>query len=312
MIEVKNLTKRYNKFSAVKNISFKIAKGEIVGFLGPNGAGKTTTMKIISCFMPCTEGEVVIDGLNISEDSFEIRKKIGYLPENIPLYPEISIQDYLKFIGKIKGVDNKKINSRIEEVMSICGIIDVRKKLCGRLSKGYKQRVGFAQAIIHNPPILILDEPTIGLDPKQIIEMRNLIKSLAGTHTIILSTHILPEVSMTCDRVIIINEGSIAAIDTPENLTSQLNISSQIFIQIKGDEDKVKEIFKTIPEISMVELKDKSNEKLSFIIDCVKGVDIRDKIVKKLVEENISIFEIKYMDVSLEEIFLKIIMQEAV
>lgn len=312
MIEVKNLNKRYNKISAVKNISFKIEKGEIVGFLGPNGAGKTTTMRIISCFMPYTTGNVKIDGLNISEHSLEIRKKIGYLPENIPLYSEITVQDYLKFIGKIKGVDNNKINSRIEEVLSICGITNVRKKLCGHLSKGYKQRVGFAQAIIHNPPILILDEPTIGLDPKQITEIRNLIKSLAGTHTIILSTHILPEVSMTCDRVIILNEGTIAAIDTPENLTSQLNTSSQIFIQVKGNEDKIKQILKAIPEISMIELKEKSDENLRFIIDCIKNIDIRDKIVKDLVNANISILEIKHKKMSLEEIFLKIIMQEAV
>src|SRR4051795_11358987 len=218
MIKVEGLTKRYARTVAVDDISFEVEKGQIVGFLGPNGAGKTTTMRVLTCFLPPTSGKATIAGFDVLEQPMEVKKRIGYLPETPPLYPEMETAEYLKFVGQLKGLSGAELKKRVEYVCERCAIVDVRNRLIGKLSKGYRQRVGLAQAIIHNPDVLVLDEPTAGLDPKQIIETRELIKALAGDHTIILSTHILPEVSQTCQRVVIINKGRVVAVDTPDNL----------------------------------------------------------------------------------------------
>jgi ABC-2 type transport system ATP-binding protein len=228
VIEVEHLTKVYNNRKVVDDISFQVNKGEILGFLGPNGAGKTTTMRILTCYMPCTDGTARVAGYDVFEESIEVRKRIGYLPENLPLYHEMTVQSYLHFVARIKGTASASRKNTVNEAMEKCSIADVRDRIIGKLSKGYKQRVGLAQSLLNNPEVLILDEPTIGLDPKQIFEVRSLIKGLAGGHTVILSTHILPEVSMTCDRVVIINNGKLIAIDTPEGLAHQVKGAERV------------------------------------------------------------------------------------
>src|SRR5512135_872664 len=232
MIKVEGLTKRYARNVAVDNISFEVEKGQIVGFLGPNGAGKTTTMRMLTCFMPPTEGTAQVAGFDVTENPMEVKRRIGYLPESPPVYPEMEVIEYLDFVGRIKGVPKANLRSRIDEVMQKTAITDVRNKIIGKLSKGYRQRVGLAQAIIHNPDVLILDEPTAGLDPKQINETRDLIKSLAGDHTIILSTHILPEVSQTCEQVIIINKGKIVATDSVSNLQQRARSGESVLVEV--------------------------------------------------------------------------------
>src|ERR1700704_2026493 len=232
MIKVEGLTKRHARNIAVDNISFEVQKGEIVGFLGPNGAGKTTTMRVLTCFLPPTSGTASVAGFDVLEHPMEVKKRIGYLPESPPLYPEMEVEEYLTFVGRLKGISGADVARRVSEVCERCAVADVRTKLIGKLSKGYRQRVGLAQAIIHNPEVLILDEPTAGLDPKQIIETRQLIKQLGGDHTIILSTHILPEVSQTCQRVVIINQGHVVAVDTPDNLTARLRGSETMYLQL--------------------------------------------------------------------------------
>ncbi|MBI5682169.1 MAG: ATP-binding cassette domain-containing protein [Deltaproteobacteria bacterium] len=222
MIQVENLTKNYGSHQALKGISFTVNKGEILGFLGPNGAGKTTTMRILTGFFPATSGKAVVAGFDVFEEPMEVRKRIGYLPENVPLYRDMVVTDYLKFAAGIKGIKKYDMDDRVNKVMDDCALQDVSRKLIGELSKGYRQRVGLAQALVNDPDVLILDEPTIGLDPNQIIEIRKLIKGLAGKRTIILSTHILPEVSMICHRVVIINKGEVVAVDTPQNMTSRI------------------------------------------------------------------------------------------
>src|SRR5438132_2085981 len=232
MIKVEGLTKRYARTVAVDNISFEVEKGGIVGFLGPNGAGKTTTMRVLTCFLPPSSGSANVAGFDVLENPLEVKKRIGYLPESPPLYPEMEVHEYLTFVGRLKGIAGSDIGRRVEEASERCAIADVRTKLIGKLSKGYRQRVGLAQAIIHNPEVLILDEPTSGLDPTQIIETRDLIRSLAGDHTIVLSTHILPEVSQTCQRVVIINKGRVVAVDSPENLTARLRGAETLYVQV--------------------------------------------------------------------------------
>src|SRR5215475_10677347 len=234
MIKVSQLTKRYARTTAVDQISFEVAKGQIVGFLGPNGAGKTTTMRMLTCFLPPTSGTAQVAGFDVLEQPLEVKKRIGYLPETPPIYPEMATAEYLKFVGKLKGLSGAELTKRIDYVCERCAIADVKEKLLGKLSKGYRQRVGLAQAIIHNPDVLILDEPTAGLDPKQINETRELIRSLAGDHTIILSTHILPEVEQTCERVIIINKGKLVATDTVHNLQARARGVESILLEIEG------------------------------------------------------------------------------
>src|SRR5438309_3763516 len=240
MIKVEGLTKRYARTVAVDNISFEVEKGGIVGFLGPNGAGKTTTMRVLTCFLPPTSGSASVAGFDVLVQPLEVKKRIGYLPESPPLYPEMEVHEYLTFVGRLKGISGSDVAKRVDEVSERCAVADVRTKLIGKLSKGYRQRVGLAQAIIHNPEVLILDEPTSGLDPKQIIETRQLIRSLAGDHTIILSTHILPEVAMTCQRVVIINQGRVVAVDTPEGLTTRLSQGAErVALQVRGPQSDV-------------------------------------------------------------------------
>ena len=232
MIEVQHLTKRYGRVTAVDDVSFRVERGEILGFLGPNGAGKTTTMRILTGYMPATEGKAIVAGFDVFDQPIEAKRRTGYLPETPPLYPDMTVSEYLDFVAKIKGVPAGDRRTRIQYVMERTRIADMADRLCGKLSKGYKQRVGLAQALIHNPDVLILDEPTAGLDPKQIIETRELIKELAGDHTIILSTHILPEVAQTCQRVVIINKGTVVAVDTPDNLTARLRGSETMYVQV--------------------------------------------------------------------------------
>ncbi len=235
MIEVQNLTKRYGRITAVEDISFRVERGEILGFLGPNGAGKTTTMRILTGYLPATEGKAVVAGFDVFDQPVEAKRRTGYLPETPPLYPDMTVQEYLSFVSKIKGVPSAERRERIQQVMKRTRIDDMAHRLTSKLSKGYRQRVGLAQALIHNPDVLILDEPTAGLDPKQIIETRQLIKELAGDHTIVLSTHILPEVAQTCERVIIINKGHVVAVDTPRNLTARLQGSETMYVQIDAN-----------------------------------------------------------------------------
>jgi len=248
LIEVKDLTKSFGERTAVDHVSFVVNRGEILGFLGPNGAGKTTTMRILTGFLPATSGTAQVAGFDVFNDSLEVRKRIGYLPENPPLYLDMSVSAYLEFVARIKNVPAEKRQARVDDAMTKTNITDKRHELIKRLSRGYKQRVGLAQALVHDPEVIILDEPTVGLDPKQIIEVRHLIKSLAGSHTIILSTHILPEVSMTCDRVVIINRGRIAAIDTPANLTTQLKGVQNVLLEVAADQNAVSAAVREITE----------------------------------------------------------------
>jgi len=311
VIEVRNLVKYYGDFPAVKDITFSVEKGEILGFLGPNAAGKTTTMRIITGYMPATRGTVKVAGYDVFEHPLEVKKRIGYLPENPPLYMDMRVRDYLRFVAEIKGVDRKGINAEVERVAELVSITHVLDKYAQKLSKGYRQRVGLAQALINNPPVLILDEPTIGLDPKQIIEVRELIKSLGSEHTIILSTHILPEVSMTCSRVVIINEGKLVAMDTPENLTARLQGSETVFVEVEGPiQDVLGAIEKMEEVISATVEQRKGSEVGLFKVQAKVGSDIRKKLASLVVNNNWGLLELRTEKLSLEEIFLKLTTKE--
>src|SRR5262245_46362141 len=275
MIEVENLTKRYGRHTAVDGISFRVEKGEILGFLGPNGAGKTTTMRILTCYLPATEGTARVAGHDVFRAPLEVKRRVGYIPETPPLYPDMSVQDFLTFCAKIKGVPAKERAAKVDDAIFKCRVGDVRGKLIGKLSKGYRQRVGLAQAILHNPEVLILDEPTAGLDPKQIIETRQLIKELAGTHTIVLSTHILPEVSQTCERVVIINKGRAVAVDTPANLTARLRGSETMYVQIDAMDGNATAVLEGIPGVTGVAVVDRQNGAVGYEVSSEKGRDVR-------------------------------------
>src|SRR5579862_2598481 len=271
MIKVEGLTKRYARKVAVDNISFEVEKGQIVGFLGPNGAGKTTTMRVLTCFLPPTSGSATVAGFDVLENPMEVKKRIGYLPETPPVYPEMEVHEYLEFVGRIKGVPKGDLLRRVAEVSEKCAVADVSKTLIGKLSKGYKQRVGLAQAIIHNPDVLILDEPTAGLDPHQIIETRDLIKGLAGEHTIILSTHILPEVEQICERVIIIARGKLVAMDTVANLTSRLRGSETVAVEVMPvngplNPQLVQQRLEQVSGVARVTSKESRDDKLHFVV----------------------------------------------
>jgi len=311
LIDVDHLTKSYGTARAVNDISFSVAKGEILGFLGPNGAGKTTTMRMLTGYLPATSGTARIAGYDVADQSIEVRRHIGYLPETPPLYPEMSVHAYLEFVARIKQVAPADIPRRVDQAMAMTNIVDKRNELIKRLSRGYKQRVGLAQAIVHNPDVVILDEPTVGLDPKQIIEVRKLIKGLAGEHTIILSTHILPEVSMTCDRVVIINKGRIAAIDTPDNLTSQLRGGGRIHVDVRGDGASVRSALEPIEGITRLEVNPQDYAgHLQLVIESAQGRDIRSQIAARLVERGIELFELRAVSLSLEDIFLQLTTEE--
>jgi len=311
MIKVEGLTKRYARTLAVDNISFEVEKGQIVGFLGPNGAGKTTTMRVLTCFLPPTSGKVNVAGFDVLENPLEVKKRIGYLPETPPLYPEMEVVEYLTFVGKLKGISTGDINRRVDEVMGRCAIGDVRDKLIGKLSKGYRQRVGLAQAIIHNPDVLILDEPTSGLDPKQIIEIRELLKSLAGDHTIILSTHILSEVEHSCERVIIISQGRLVAIDSVANLTNRLRGSESVALEVEAADGhpnptEVQQRLEQVAGVSRVVMKDSKNGRLSFEVESLQGRHIRADLARSVVNAGWSLNELRALGLSLETIFLQL------
>jgi ABC-2 type transport system ATP-binding protein len=312
LIEVQDLTKTFGERTAVDHISFTVNKGEILGFLGPNGAGKTTTMRVLTGFLPATSGTAKIGGFDVFEDSIEVRRRIGYLPENPPLYTDMSVGAYLDFVARIKNVPAEKRANRIDDALAKANITDKRDELIKRLSRGYKQRVGIAQALVHDPDVIILDEPTVGLDPKQIIEVRHLIKSLAGNHTIILSTHILPEVSMTCDRVVIINRGKIAAVDTPANLTTQLKGGQHIRIEAQADEKSMRETLKEIPGVGNVSTESVgSSGVLAATIESLPGHDLRSQIAAKIVGKGWPLLELRGVSLSLEEIFLQLTTDDA-
>jgi ABC-2 type transport system ATP-binding protein len=312
LIEVQDLSKTYGPVTAVDHVSFTVNKGEILGFLGPNGAGKTTTMRILTGFMPATSGTARVAGFDVFNDSLEVRRRIGYLPENPPLYPDMTVEAYLDFVARIKNVPAEKRADRIADALKKTNIVDKRTELIKRLSRGYKQRVGLAQALVHDPDVIILDEPTVGLDPKQIIEVRNLIKGLAGTHTIILSTHILPEVSMTCDRVVIINKGKIAAVDTPQNLTAQLKGGQKVRVEVQAPEKPLRDLLTQIPGASRVQVEPaRADGRLHATVETAQGKDIRSAIAAKIAEKGWSLYELRGVSLSLEDIFLQLTTDDA-
>ncbi len=313
MIQVKNLTKRYGQHLAVDQLNFTVDKGEILGFLGPNGAGKSTTMNIITGYISATEGSVLVDGMDVLDQPTEVKKRIGYLPEFPPLYPEMTVREYLDFVCAIKKVTGPAKNESLEKIMDVVKIGDVRGRLIKNLSKGYKQRVGLAQALIGNPPILILDEPTVGLDPRQIIEIRNLIKELGKDHTVILSSHILPEVSALCERVVIINKGKIVASDSPENLSKRLLGTNRLVLRVAGEAAQVIKTLENMAGISQVEPRGvREPGTVDVMVESETEEDIRRPLFYALSQANLPILMMKAMDLSLEEIFLQIITEEEV
>jgi ABC-2 type transport system ATP-binding protein len=306
VIEVQNLTKRYGPVTAVDDVSFRVERGEILGFLGPNGAGKTTTMRILTGYMPATEGKAIVAGFDVFDQPIEAKKRTGYLPETPPLYPDMSVVEYLAFVSKIKGVPSAGRTQRIDTIMERTRIADMRNRLCSRLSKGYRQRVGLAQALLHNPDVLILDEPTAGLDPKQIIETRELIKELKGDHTIILSTHILPEVSQTCDRIVIIAKGKVVAVDTPDNLTTRLRGSDGLYVQVDAGGASVADALSRVAGVSRVDESDRRNDAIGYEIQTEPGHEVRRELARAVVTNGWGLLELRPMRMSLEDIFLSL------
>jgi ABC-2 type transport system ATP-binding protein len=309
-ITVRNLTKYYGHEPAIKDISFDVKTGEILGFLGPNGAGKTTTMKIITCYMPPTSGTVEVDGYSIADHSFEVRRKIGYLPELNPLYLDMNVVEYLEYAAQLHGLDQGRLRHQLAQMIEVCGLKDVRHKDIGELSKGYRQRVGLAQAMIHEPDVLILDEPTSGLDPNQIVEIRNLIKQLGGAKTVILSTHILSEVQATCDRVIIVNDGSIVADGTPAELQEKFHGAESIAIELKAAvADPMAEVFpklKLIAGVESVEYGGGADNVHRYTVNVAKGSDVREELFRQAVSQQWVLLEITRKGTSLEEVFHKL------
>jgi ABC-2 type transport system ATP-binding protein len=310
VIEVQHLTKRYGRVTAVEDVSFRVERGEILGFLGPNGAGKTTTMRILTGFMPATEGKALVAGFDVFDQPIEAKRRTGYLPETPPLYPDMTVAEYLTFVAKIKGVPPPERTSRVQAVMARTHVKDMANRMCGKLSKGYKQRVGLAQALIHNPDVLILDEPTAGLDPKQIIETRELIKELAGNHTIVLSTHILPEVAQTCQRVVIIAKGKVVAVDTPTNLTERLRGSETMYVQVDAQGTDATGALGRITGVTRVAQADDRNGLVGYEVESERGHDIRRELARTIVTNGWGLLELRPMRMSLEEIFLSLTTDE--
>ena len=308
MIEVKNITKKYGNFTAVDNISFKIEEGEIIGLLGPNGAGKSTTMNMITGYIEPTEGEIVINGYDISKRPRKAKSQIGYMPEGVPLYSDLTVKEFVTYMAELKKVDRKTRKEKVEKIIEQTGLKDVEKKLTRNLSRGYKQRVSMAGALVGEPKILILDEPTVGLDPKQITEIRALIKELGKTHTVILSSHILSEVSQICNKVIIINKGKIVAVDTPENLEKKVASNNTTYVTVEDTENKMEMIKETIPEIKEIKLiKENEDGTKQYALESDKDVDLRKIVFNEFAKENITIFEMKKADTTLEDAFMKLI-----
>ena len=309
MIEVQNLTKHYGPVTAIQDVSFRVAPGEVVGFLGPNGAGKSTTMRILSCFMPASGGTARVAGYDVFRDSMEVRKRIGYLPESVPLYSEMRVAPYLDFVAEVKGVGRAERRRRVGEAMDRCLIADVQNRLIGTLSKGYRQRVGLAQAIVSDPHVLILDEPTIGLDPRQIAEIRALIKSLAGEHTVILSTHILPEVSMVCSSVVIINRGVIVAQGPIDMLVDQFFPSSRVEVEIAGASEAVRDAMRSIPGVLRVtELPGDGAGR--YVVEAARARDVRGEIFQLAAQQRWNLRELRRVGMTLEEVFMRVVAGE--
>ena len=308
MIEVKNITKKYGSFTAVDNISFKIEEGEIIGLLGPNGAGKSTTMNMITGYIEPTEGEIKVEGYDISKKPKKAKAQIGYMPEGVPLYSDLTVKEFVTYMAELKKVDRKTRKEKVEKIIKQTGLKDVEKKLTRNLSRGYKQRVSMAGALVGEPKILILDEPTVGLDPKQITEIRSLIKELGKTHTIILSSHILSEVSQICNKVIIINKGKIVAIDTPENLEKKVSNNNTTYVIVEDTENKIETMKEKIPEIKDIKLiKENEDGTKEYVLESDKDVDLRKIVFNEFAKENITIFEMKKADTTLEDAFMKLI-----
>jgi len=310
VIEVQHLTKRYGRVTAVDDVSFRVEPGEILGFLGPNGAGKTTTMRILTGYMPASEGRATVAGYDVFTHPIEAKRRTGYLPETPPLYPDMTIREYLDFVARIKRVPAAERNSRVDAVMERTRVTDMAARHCGKLSKGYRQRVGLAQAIIHNPEVLILDEPTAGLDPKQIIETRELIRSLAGDHTIVISTHILPEVAQTCQRVVIINKGRVVAVDTPDNLTARLRGAETMYVQVDAAGADVVTALSGIPGVVRVAAADMRTGSGAFEVESERGRDVRRELSREIVTRGWGLLELRPMRLSLEEVFLQVTTEE--
>jgi len=296
MIEVQNITKRYGDFTAIDRVTFTVDKGEVLAFLGPNGAGKTTAMRILTCFMPATEGVARVAGFDCFDQPIEVKRRIGYLPEHPPLYQELTVTEYLTFVGRIKGMGAEDLRSGLDRVMERLALGDVRHRLIANLSRGYQQRVGLAQALLHDPPVLILDEPTLGLDPKQIIEIRELIKSLAGSHTVILSTHILPEATAVCQRVVIINNGRIVAVDSPEGLSARLRQSEKIRVAVKAPPADLANRFRALPGILSVF---EPTESGAFLLEYELSQDRRDELARFVVDNGLGLLELKPVSMTL-------------
>lgn len=308
MIEVNNITKKYGSVTAVDNISFKIDKGEIIGLLGPNGAGKSTTMNMITGYIEPTEGQIIINGFDISKKSKKAKAQIGYMPEGVPLYSDLTVKEFVTYMAELKKVERKERKEKVEKIIEQTGLKDVANKLTRNLSRGYKQRVSMAGALVGEPEILILDEPTVGLDPKQITEIRALIKELGKTHTVIISSHILSEISQICNKVIIINKGKIVAIDTPENLENKVSKNNSIYVTVEDTENKINEVKEKIEEIKEIKLiKENEDGTKQYVLESKDDVDLRKIIFTEFAKENITIFEMKKADATLEDAFMNLI-----
>jgi len=308
LIEVKNLTRYYGEKRAISDVSFTVNKGEILGLLGPNAAGKTTTMRILTCFMPPTSGSASVGGYDIFEQNMDIRRITGYLPENPPLYPEMSVTDYLEFVARLKGVSKKQLQQEVDSVIQKTSIGDVRQRLIGKLSKGYKQRVGLAQSLLNNPQIVILDEPTVGLDPKQIIEIRELIKKLAGEHTVILSSHILPEIEQTCERVVIINDGKVVAEDRVADLTRRMHGGERQILKVEGSRDLLEKAIRAIPGISALQIEAGTGQTWNVVAE--SETDLRRELSRAVTSGGLGLLELRSEQFTLEDVFLKLTMKE--
>ncbi|MDJ0745578.1 MAG: ABC transporter ATP-binding protein [Xenococcaceae cyanobacterium MO_167.B27] len=311
MIEVEHLSKIYGTTTAIEDVHFSVKSGEIIGFLGPNGAGKTTTMRILAGYLPASTGTAKIAGYDVHEQSMEVRRRIGYLPENPPLYPDMRVKDFLEFVAKIKGVSGRDRKKRVTSAIKRCQLMEKTHIAIRKLSKGYRQRVGIAQAIVHDPPVIILDEPTVGLDPRQIIEVRNLIKSLAGQHTIILSTHILPEVSMTCDRVMIINRGKVVASNTPIELIDRLGSGCGYQVEVEGDVSTILPLLQQVSGITDINQQSQDNRTI-LEINCKSQVEPGKDIANIIINQGLSLHEMRRTRPSLEDVFLELTTEEAV
>ena len=309
MIEATDLTHYYGPYPAIQDVNFGVKKGEVLGFLGPNGAGKTTTMRILTGFLPPSRGHVSLDGYDVVEESLEARRRVGYLPETVPLYTEMTVTNYLKYMGTLRGMTPGHIKGRINDVISVCRLGDYRKTQIGKLSKGFRQRVGIAQAIIHEPQVLVLDEPTIGIDPIQVVETRSLIQDLGKSQTVVLSSHILPEVSMICERVLIIHEGRIVAEDTPKNLAEGLQGVDRLEVEIGGPVARVLPVLENMPGVSSVTHRNNSGRH-TYTVQAHSGRDLRDEISRVVVSNGWSLRSLQMVGMSLEEIFLRLTTQE--